>query len=481
MQFLAYVRIISILLAIIATTFLLPIGVALHQSEYGVISAFAIPMIFCWIIGLIVFVTTRDKKIKLSTSSGFLIVALCWVFGSFIGASPFVISGVIPNIVDAIFESASGFTTTGATILTEVESLPRSMNLWRTQMHWLGGLGIVSLTVALMPILGIGGFQLIKSETTGPEKGKVTPKIATTAKYLWLIYTGLTVIQTILLLIAGLDFIDSISHTFATLGTGGFSTKNLSVGGYNSAAVEIICTVFMFLAGVNFNLYFLLLTGKAREVFLNSEFKAYVSILVIAIMLMAINLLPLYENIFTAMRYASFQAVSITTTTGFTSADYELWPAFSQIVLFILMFVGGCSGSTGGSIKVIRWVVLGKQTKNEMQRLLHPHAVYGIRLNSRAGRKDIVFNVSAFIFVYFMVVGITALVASTGGADVLTSFTSSLAIVGNIGPGFGAVGAIDNYAFFSPFAKAWFSFAMIAGRLEIYTMVLFLFPSFWKK
>ena len=347
--------------------------------------------------------------------------------------------------------------------------------------HWLGGMGIVALTVALMPLLGVGGFQLIKAETTGPEKGKFTPKITVTAKILWFIYLAFTIIQTVLLMAAGMNFTDAVSHSFASLGTGGYSTRNASIGAYNSPAIDWICTVFMILGGVNFTLYYRAIQRNGKEIFENTELKAYLVIILISVLIVAISILPQYGNFLTSIRYSAFQVVSIITTTGFSTADFTKWAPPAQLVLFFLMFIGGCSGSTGGNIKVIRWVVLGKQMMNEIRRMLHPHGVFSIRLNGRAGRKDLVYSVSAFIFLYFMLVLVTTIVASFDGADIITSFTSSLAMVGNIGPGFGKVGPVENYGFFSPFTKWWFSFAMIAGRLELYTMLVFFMPVYWKK
>lgn len=468
-------------MAIIALTFLLPIGVGIYFGEITAALSFVAPLVASLLLAFVLSIVGRKKTVKLSLRGGFVVVALGWVCASFLGAVPFVLSGCIPSITDAFFESVSGFTTTGATILSDISALPRCMNLWRTQMHWLGGMGIVTLTVALMPLLGVGGFTLIKAETTGPEKGKVTPKITTTAKMLWLIYAGFTALQTVLLMFAGLNFYEAISHAFASLGTGGFSTRNASVGEFNSVAVDWICTIFMLLAGVNFSLYYQLFCGKPGELFSNTEFKAYIGILVIATLIIAIFIVPIYGTFANALRFASFQAVSITTTTGFATADYTKWPYGAQMILFLLMFVGGCSGSTGGSIKVVRWVVLAKQALNEMRRTIHPHGIFSVRLNKRAGRKDLVFSVTAFLALYFALVAITAFVASIGGTDVFSSFTASLALVGNIGPGFGAVGPVQNYGFFADGIKWWFSFAMIAGRLELYTMFVFFMPSFWQR
>lgn len=483
------VRLLAFLLAIIVSTFILPIACGLFYGEESVLITFIPPMIAVYAILLIVILVTKKQnrlnrinaRFKLSLRGGYILVAAAWIGAIIVGAVPFVLSGYIPSITDAFFESASGFTTTGATILGDVETLPMSLNLWRTQMHWLGGMGIVALTVALMPLIGVGGFQLIKAETTGPEKGKITPKITVTAKLLWFIYLGMTLIQTALLMLTGMSFFEALAHAFATLGTGGFSTKNASIGAFNSPAVDWICITFMALSGINFSLYYQLLTGKPGELFTNTEFKAYIGILAASVVVIAAIIVPQYASLGEAVRYASFQVVSITTTTGFATADYTTWPPAAQMVIFMLLFVGGCSGSTGGSVKVVRWVILAKQAANEVRRLLHPHGVFSIRLNGRVGRKDVVFNVTAFLFLYAVLVLITTFVAACSGADLFSAFTAGATLVGNVGPGFGMISPVDNFGFFAPWAKWWFSFAMIAGRLELYTMLLFFFPSFWKK
>lgn len=481
MILLSLIRVIGILLAVIASTMVIPICAAWVYGEVAVMPAFVIPAVVCIVCEIFIFFVFKNRPLKFSFRSGFAVVALSWLAASLLGAVPFLLSKTIPSFADAFFESVSGYTTTGATILTDVEHLPRCINLWRMQMHWLGGMGIVALTVALLPMLGVGGFQLIKAETTGPEKGKITPKITMTAKILWFIYAALTAVQTALLMIAGMDFFDALGHTFATLGTGGFSSRNASVGSYASAPIEWICTIFMLLAGVNFSLYYHALTGRAGELLQNTELKVYLLILACATAVVIPFIMPLYGSFSAALRYASFQVVSITTTTGFCTADYSLWHPAAQMILCALMFVGGCSGSTGGSIKVIRWVILGKQMGVEVKRMLHPHGVFNIQLNKRAGRKDVVFTVAAFMFLYLFLVFISAFIAALDGADLLTSISASLAMVGNIGPGFSRVGPVGNYGFFSPFVKYWFSFAMIAGRLELYTMLVFFMPSFWKK
>lgn len=474
-------KIVTVILAIIGTTYIVPIITALAYGETGVLLSFIIPMVCSWALAFCTLFFGRKKSTTLSTRSGFVTVAFAWIFAALFGAIPLYASGAIPSVTDAVFESVSGFSTTGATILSEIETLPRSINLWRCQTHWLGGMGIVALTVALLPLLGVGGFQLIKAETTGPEKGKVTPKIANTAKVLWFIYLGLTVIQAILLKIAGMDWVDSISHAFATLGTGGFSTRNASIGAYNSVAIEVICTVFMFLAAVNFSLYFLLFTGKISDIKTNSEFKALIGIVVTTLVLVTLSEIRTYGSFFTSLRYSSFQIASILSTTGFSTSDFTLWTPFGQTIIFALFFIGGSSGSTSGGVKIVRWVVLFKQLKNEVLRMIHPHGIFTIQLDGRVGRKDVVFNVAAFFVLYFTLLAFTTLFASLFGVDLFSSFTGALSMVGNIGPGFNALGPSCNYGFLPVPVKWCYCFAMLAGRLEIYTILIFFFPSYWKK
>jgi len=475
------IKISSILLSIVGILFAIPLGFAFYYGESSVYLSFIIPMLASFVFVTAVNIPTRKFKITMNTRQTFLIVALSWVVISFMGAIPMYASKSIPRFVDALFESVSGFSTTGSTILSEIESLPKSINMLRCLTHWIGGMGIVTLTVALMPLLGVGGFQLIKAETTGPEKGKVTARITTTAKILWLIYLGFTAAETIALKLAGMTFTDALSHAFATLGTGGFSTRNSSIGAYNSVAIDVIIMIFMFLAGINFSLYFYIFTRKFSDITSNSEFKAYLAIVAALIVAVTISLKNFYGSFGDSLRYSSFQVVSLMTTTGFSTADFMKWPATTQFLLFVTFFIGGCSGSTSGGVKVIRWLVLGKQVQNETRKMLHPHGVFAIRLNGRPGRKDIVFNVAAFMVVYFALVLITTFVGCLGNLDVWSSFTGALSMVGNIGPGYGLLGPAENFGFLPDFVKYWYSFAMLAGRLELYTMIIYFLPVYWEK
>ena len=481
MFIISLLKISSILLSIVGILFAIPLGFAFYYGESSVYLSFIIPMLASFAFVLAVNIPTRKFKITMNTRQTFLIVALSWVVISFMGAIPMYVSGSIPRFVDALFESVSGFSTTGSTILSEIESLPKSINMLRCLTHWIGGMGIVTLTVALLPLLGVGGFQLIKAETTGPEKGKVTARITTTAKILWLIYFGFTAAETIALKLAGMTFTDALSHAFATLGTGGFSTRNSSIGAYNSVAIDVIIMIFMFLAGINFSLYFYIFTGKFRDITTNSEFKAYLAIVAALIVAVTISLRNVYGSFGDTLRYSSFQVVSLMTTTGLSTADFMKWPAATQFLLFVTFFIGGCSGSTSGGVKVIRWLVLGKQVQNETRKMLHPHGVFAIRLNGRPGRKDIVFNVAAFMVVYFALVIVTTFVGCLGNLDVWSSFTGALSMVGNIGPGYALLGPSENFGFLPDFVKYWYSFAMLAGRLELYTMIIYFLPVYWEK
>ncbi len=482
MRYIQSIMIVFIVLSIVTGSFIIPIGFALYHGEWTTLPAFILPMSWIWGITLILILisTTQKRRIRLSIRESIILVCSSWVGTCLIGTLPFLISGHVAHFSDAMFESVSGFTTTGASALATTKGFPVSLQVWRTQMHWLGGMGVVALTVALFPLLGVGGFQLIKSETSGPDKGKLTAKITHTAKALWMIYLGMTVVEVALLTAVGMPFMDALCHSFSTLGTGGFSTRSTSIGFYKSPAVEIICTIFMILAGVNFSIYFYLFTGRISEILHNSEFRAYVRIVLAAGITIAIAITPTY-GLATAFRYSFFHTASIVTTTGFSTVDFNTWPYIAQAILVTLMFIGGCSGSTAGGIKVIRWVIFRKQARNEILRLLHPHGVFSIQLNNRPGRKDVVYSVSGFFFIYFLCLFITFIVATLAGADILTGITSALTLVGNIGASFGQVGSGGNFSFYPHWAKLFFSISMLAGRLELYTIIIFFVPAFYQK
>ncbi len=475
-------RVLAILLLIISFFMIFPVFFAFHYHEEQMVPYFLLSMLIVLIISLPVIFFTRKSPRNLSTRDGFLLVSLSWIFSALFGALPLYLSASIPHFTDAFFEIMSGFTTTGASILTNIESLPKSMLFWRSLTHWLGGMGIVVLTIALFPLLGVGAVQLMKAESPGPTLDKLTPKITETAKILWYIYLTFTVVQTLLLMIGGMNLFDALTHTFGTLATGGFSPKNSSVGYYNSAYVDIVITVFMVLAGGNFVLYYRAISGNVKKLFTNTELKAYLGIFMAAMLIIAIGLYGReYDTFGRSLRYAAFQAASILTTTGYTTTDYAGWPFFTHVVLFILMFIGGCSGSTGGGIKVIRVVTLFKQAINEMKLISHPRGIFSIRLGGNVLKKDTVYTISGFFFLYLLMLLITTFVVALGDNDIITSMSTALATVGNIGPGFGKIGPTLNYAFYPGYIKWFLSFAMMVGRLEIYTVLVLFTSKFWRR
>jgi len=475
-------KIISILLVMLSAFMAVPLLIALYLHETGSLIAFAETIAGTVILSSAIIVALRKRRSEaISVRDGFLMVSLSWVLASVMGAMPFYISGCIPSFTDAFFETMSGFTTTGASILTDVESLPMSMLFWRSLTHWLGGMGIVVLTVAILPLMGIGGLQLIQAESPGPTVDRITPRIAETAKILWLIYILFTALQTLLLVIGGMNLFDSLTHSFGTMATGGFSTKNSSAGHFDSPYIEGVITVFMLLAGVNFTLHYRMLTGRFKKLYRDTELKSYLFIFFASTAVVAYFLYGnTYNTIGQCLRYASFQTASIMTTTGFATADFELWHHGGQIVLFMLMFIGGCSGSTGGGIKVIRLVVLLKQSINEIKLLLHPRGIFTLRISGNMVKKNIVYSISGFFFLYAAVLLFITFVVASAGHDITTSFTAALTTLGNIGPGFGKVGPAENFFFFEPYVKWALSFSMLVGRLEIYTVLVLFSPRFWR-
>ncbi len=453
---------------------LAPLFVALHGHDTRTALAFAVPAAAGLVGGAIAaYIRRRRKQETLGIGSAFAAVGGSWVSACVFGAIPFLLSGAIATFTDALFESTSGFTTTGASILGDVEHLPPAINLWRCETHWLGGMGVIVLVVALVPLLGIGGFRLVKAETTGPEKGKFTARIASTAKALWLVYSAFTVIQTVLLRFCGMGWFDAVCHAFSTLGTGGFSTRNGSVAAFGSPAAEWVCTVFMLLASVNFALYCRLLSGRRpAEVLRGSELRASLLVVGGAMLLAFWGRGTAGSETVAALRSSAFQVASILSTTGFMTEDYTTWRPTAQMILFALFLVGGCSGSTAGGIKVVRWTLLAKQLANEARRMLHPRAVYTIRLDGHPGREDLVPLAATFVFAYAMLVFATSLVGTLGGLSPFEALTGALSMAGNVGPAFGRLGPASNYGFLPAPVKWWYCFAMLAGRLEIYTMAL---------
>jgi trk system potassium uptake protein TrkH len=463
----------------------LPLVFALLIGETGMVRAFALPMGLTLgaALGAFIFLYRQNKQapIRLNPRDSFLLVFLVWVLTSLMGALPYYFSGEGIRFTDAVFESVCGFATTGATTLDDIEALPRSLLLWRSLTHWAGGMGIILLMVALMPLLGAGGFQLVKAEVPGPEKERVTPKITATAKSLWLVYCGLTALLLLLYRRGGMDWFDALCHSFSTMASGGVSTKNEGLAFYRSGFIDVVTTIFMLLAGLNFSLYYRLLGGKFREVLTNTEGRVYLGIFAAAALVISCSLIPVYGSFPAALRRGAFQAASVLSTTGNAIGDYQGWPKIAQMTLLILMFIGGCSGSTAGGIKVIRLVVLYKQAGNELRRVISPQGIFSVRLNGKVGRRDVVYGVAGFIFLYLFLVMITTLLTAAAGVDIFSAFSAALAMAGNMGLGFGAVGPGRSYGAFPDPLKWLFSFVMIAGRLEFWTVFVLFRPEYWRR
>ncbi|MBR2742561.1 MAG: TrkH family potassium uptake protein [Clostridia bacterium] len=431
-------------------------------------------------IGFVLTFTKPENRV-IYAREGFAIVALAWVVLSVIGCLPFYISGEIPRFENALFETVSGFTTTGASILENIEGLSRCMLLWRSFTHWIGGIGVLFFVMAVIPLAGNRSIYLMRAELTGPVVDKIVPKMRDAAKIIYAIYIALTVIEIVLLLIGGMPLFDSVTHAFSTAGTGGFSVKNASIAAYGNPYFETVITVFMILFGINLNLFYFLLIGNVRSVFKNEELRAYVGIIIAAIAVVAINLMSVYESAGEALRYASFQVAAILTTTGFATADYTTWPEFSKVILLILMFCGACAGSTTCSFKIARVILLFRILKREIRRLVHPRAVSTVKLGGKVIEDNVIIGTCAFLAVYIVIALASLLLLSVESFDFETRMTAVVACLNNIGPGFGKVGPSGNYALLSGFSKAVLMIDMLFGRLEIFPVLLTLAPATWRK
>ena len=423
----------------------------------------------------------KPKSTALYARDGLAVVALAWICMSLFGALPFVLSGDIPNYVDAFFETVSGFSTTGSSILTEIEPLSRGGLFWRSFTHWVGGMGVLVFVMAILPMNDGHGMHLMRAEVPGPTVGKLVSRMSDTAKILYSIYLVMTVVEIVLLLAGGMPLYDAAIHAFGTAGTGGFSCRNLSVGAYDSVYFDVVIGVFMLLFGVNFNLYYFLLIRRFRDVFHSEELRTYLLIVAASVLAIAVNISHLYQSFAASLRYAFFQVSSIITTTGYATADFNAWPAFSKAILVILMFVGACAGSTGGGMKVARIVILAKTSVCDMRKMLHPNAVATVRFEGKPIGEKNIRSVHLFLTVYLIVFTISCLLLSLEEMDLVTTFTAVAACMNNIGPGLEVVGPMGNFAAFSPWAKVLLSFDMLVGRLEIFPMLLLFAPSIWKR
>ena len=473
-------RVLGVLLAAIGAAMLPAAVFALVDGSYD-LPALLLSAGISLFTGLALVLGLRGKT-DLGVRDGFAIVTFGWLGSAVFGALPYLLSGAVHGPVDALFESMSGFTTTGATVFSNVEALPRGLLFWRSTTHWLGGMGIVVLSVAILPALGVGGMQLFQAEVPGPTADRLSPRIQNTAKILWGVYVGLSALEVVLLMLGGMGAFDSVCHTFGTMATGGFSTKNASIGHYSSAYIQAVITVFMFLAGANFSLHYWLLKGRVKGYWKDEEFRFYSIVALAAIALLWLNLvLRMGENPLHGLQLASFQAVSILTTTGYGTADYLLWGFAAQILLLLLMFFGGCAGSTGGGMKHMRVLLLGKHGLRELRRLLHRHAVFRVKLSGRMVQDDVMMNVLGFFLLYVLLFAVGTLVVSALGLDLATAVGATAATLGNIGPGLGEVGPASTYSDVPAAAKGVLTVLMLLGRLELFTVLVVLTPMFWKR
>ena len=480
MHFASVIHLQGLLLMFLAASMLLPIPFSLYYGDTDywalLISAGA-----TFLSGFLIYKITRFKQ-DLRAKEGFAVVTLGWIILSLFGSLPFVLSGAVSSFTDAFFETMSGFTTTGATILVDIEPLPHGILFWRSLTHWLGGMGIIVLSLAILPFLGVGGMQLFKAEVPGPVADKLTPRITETAKILWGVYVLLSAAETGLLMLGGMNLFDALTHTFGTMATGGFSTRNASVGAYDSAYIDYVIIFFMLLAGTNFSLHYRFLRGDFRAHLRNTEFLYFLSIIALATIIIGVDtFFNQYQNLPKALQDTLFQVVSIQTTTGYGTADYEQWAFSSQFVLFSLMFIGGCAGSTGGGMKVIRIHLLIKFVFSEITRLIHPHAVVPVRLRKITVPRDVVTNVLGFFILGVLVFIAGVFAMSALGLDMATSFGATAATLWNIGPGLGSVGPTDNYAHIPLIGKWMLSLFMLMGRLELFTVIILFSPAYWRK
>lgn len=463
---------------------LVPVIISVIYKEND-LWAFIISALITTSFGFILETATKPpERIKeIQRKEGFLIAALFWFTASIFGAIPYLIYGVFNHPIDAWFESVAGFTTTGATVLTDIEVVPYGMLFWRSFSQWLGGMGIIVLGIAILPRLAVGGMQLMGLEAPGPTTEKITPRIAETAKKLWGVYLLLSFLLIVFLLFAGMPIFDSVLQSLSTMSTGGFSPNNLSVGSYNSSIIDVIITIFMFIAGMNFVLLYWSLRGDFKRLTRNSELKYYFFLNLSVILIVSFELwATIYPNFFEALRYGSFQVISISTGSGFSTANFDLWPSFSKWSLLMLMFFGGCAGSTTGSIKIIRIMVLFKKGYQELHKIIYPHAIVPIRVNAKPISPEIVSSITSFFLIYlFIFLVSTLIVMAAEDLPIITAISACAASIGNVGPGLGEVGPAGNYANLSSFTKIVLSFLMLIGRLELFTILVIFTPAFWRR
>lgn len=456
----------------------LPALVGLIYREHASVSYLAVAVL-CLILGVLL-THKKPRSTNLYTREGFVAVALSWIIMSIFGAIPFVLTGDIPFYVDALFETISGFTTTGSSILTDVESISKAGLFWRSFSHWIGGMGVFVFIMAILPMMGGSTMNLMKAESPGPSVSKLVPHVKDTAKILYGIYIAITICEATILRALGMPLFDSLTTTFGTVGTGGFGIRNDSIAGY-SPAIQITITVFMILSGINYTAYFYILTGKIKELFKIEEVRWYLAIIFGSVAVITWNVRSLYPTFSETLRHAFFQVGSIITTTGYATTDFDLWPALSKTLLVTLMFIGACAGSTSGGIKVSRILILLKTIRKELSLIIHPRQVKKIRMDGHPVDHETLRSANVFLVVYFVLLLTSMLLISVDEFDFSTNFTSVVTVLNNIGPGLNLVGPTQNFSIFSPFSKFVLMFDMLAGRLELFPMMILLMPSTWKR
>ena len=442
------------------------------------------PFLITSIILMVLALLLGRKKPENTTiygKEGFVIIACAWLLWSIFGAIPFCISGEIPFYLDALFETISGFTTTGSTILTDIAAMSKGMNFWRCLTHWIGGMGVLVFVMVIVSLEEKNSMHLMRAEVPGPETDKLVPRARESAKILYSMYLFLTVIEVVLLRVGGMSWYDSIVHSFSTAGTGGFSNRNNSIAYYDSAYIDGVITTFMILFGINFNMYYFLLLRRVKIVFKNEEVRAYLGVIVAATAAITINILHIYETPLKAFRYAAFQVSAIITTTGFATADFNLWPEFSKCILLMLMVIGACAGSTGGGMKVSRILILLKSVKQELKKILHPKSVSIVKVNGKKVGNSTVHNVYIYFIAYVAIFILSVLIVSIDNFDFGTTFSGVLTTINNVGPGIAGVGPVENFSAFSPLSKIVFCLDMLIGRLEIFPFLVLFSPDLWRK
>ncbi len=478
MNFRLVINILGWALLLEAILLVLPLVCALFYGEQ-IMNIFAVCSLLCAAVGCL-FLAVKPKNKRMYAKEGLATVSLCWVVMSLFGALPFNLSGIIPNYIDALFETVSGFTTTGATILTDVEVLPKSFLFWRSFTHWIGGMGVLMFLVSILKLSGGNNLYLMKAESTGPAVGKIVPRIQSTAKILYGIYTGLTLLQIILLLIGDMGFYEAIVISMGTAGTGGFGIKNSSLADYSTYS-QIVVTVFMFIYGVDFSVYYLILIKKFKSAFKSEEVRWYFALVVISTVLIWINISTSVDNVFEALKHSVFQVTSIMTTTGYTTANFDLWPQFSKTILVILMFVGACAGSTGGGMKVSRVVIMFKTIIKELKTTSHPKSTHKITLSGHVIKHETLRSINVYMMAYFFIFVVSFLLVSLDNFDFTSNFTAIVATINNIGPGLSMVGPVGNFSEYSDLSTIIFILDMLVGRLEVFPMIMLFSPYAWKR